>query len=90
MRGNGEATWTRCFGLLSGEFPSRSCADAFLFHGEVVEVAGRFPVFFLVFGKDRKMGEVQTRCAQELRVLWIVMREGQSIVALRPDEERSG
>ncbi len=26
---------------MSDAFPSRSCADAILFHGEVVEAAGR-------------------------------------------------
>ena len=75
---------------MSDGCPLRACAGAILSRGEVVEVVGRFPVFFLVFGKDRKMGEVRTRCAQELRVLWIAMKEEQSIVGLRPDEERSG
>ena len=74
---------------MSDGFPSRSCADAILFHGEVVEVAGHFLVWPLVFGRGHKTGEVRIRCDLELRVLWIVMREGQSIVVLRPDEERS-
>ena len=75
---------------MSDGFPSHSCADAILSRGEVDEVADRFPASFLVFGRGHKRVEVRTRCAQESRVLWIVMREEQSIVVPEPDEERSG
>jgi hypothetical protein len=34
---------------------SRSCADAILSHGEVVEVAGRFLVSSLVSGRGHRM-----------------------------------
>ena len=36
---------------MSDGFPSRSCADATLSHGGVVEAADRFQAFFLVFGR---------------------------------------
>ena len=74
---------------MSDGFPSGSCADAILSHGEVVEVGGRFPASVLVSCRGRTMCEFRTRLPRELKVLWTMMREGQSIVVLRPDEERS-
>jgi hypothetical protein len=90
VRVNAEATSTLYFAPMSDGFPSRSCADAFLFQGEVVGAAGRFPAFPLVSGKGYTMCELPTRRAQESRVLWTMMRAGQSIVVLGPDREGSG
>lgn len=75
---------------MSDGFPSGSCADAILSHGEVVEVGGRFPASVLVSCRGRRTVEVRTRCAQESRVLWIAKRVGLSRVVLGPDGERSG
>ncbi len=75
---------------MSDGFPSGSCADAILFHGEVVEAAGRFPGFPLVSGKGHTMCECRTRLPRELKVLWTMMRVGRSIVVPEPDGGRSG
>ena len=74
---------------MSDGFPSRSCADASLFHGEVDVDADRFPASVPVFGRGRKMDEVRTRLTQESRALWTVTRVGRSIVVLEQDRERS-
>jgi hypothetical protein len=71
-------------------FPSRACAGAILSHGEGAEAAGRFPASPLVSGKGHTMCEFPTQCAQGSRVLWTMMRAGQSIVVLEPEGERSG
>ena len=73
---------------MSDGFPSDSCADVILSRGEAVEAAGRSLVFLLVSGRGHKMCEFLTRCARESRALWTVMREGRSIVVLRPEGER--
>jgi hypothetical protein len=65
---------------MSHGFPSHSCADAILFHGEVVEVGDRFPASVLVSCRGHKPGEDRIRCAWESRALWTMMRVGQSIV----------
>ena len=75
---------------MSDEFPSLSCADAILSHGEVDEDAGRFPASFLVFGRGYKRGEVRTQLTQEPRALWTVRRVGQSIVVPGSDGGRPG
>lgn len=75
---------------MSDEFPSRSCVGASLSRGEVDTVAGRFPVFPLVSGRDHKMCAFLIRSPWELRVLWIVMRVGLSIAVPGLDGERSG
>lgn len=75
---------------MSDGFPSGSCADVILSRGEVVEAVGHFLVWPLVSGKDHTMCEFRTRLSRGLRVLWTVMKEGWSIVGLRPDGERSG
>jgi hypothetical protein len=75
---------------MSDGFPSHSCADAILSHGEVVEVGGRFPASVLVFCRGHKTVEVQTHLTQEPRVLWTMMRVEQSIVVLEPGGGRSG
>jgi hypothetical protein len=75
---------------MSDGFPSRSCAGAILSHGEVVEVAGRFLVWTLVFGRGHKTFEVRTRSSRGLKVLWTVMKAGQSTVVQEPDGRRSG
>jgi hypothetical protein len=46
---------------MSDEFPSHSCADAILSHGEVVGGAGRFLVFPQGSGRDHTMCESRTR-----------------------------
>ena len=73
---------------MSDGFPSRSCEDAILSHGEVVEAAGHSLVSLLVSGRGHKMCEFLTRCARESRALWTVMREGRSTVVPRPEGER--
>jgi hypothetical protein len=75
---------------MSDGFPSRSCADAILSHGAVVEVGGRFPASDLVFCRGHKTVEVQTHLTQEPRVLWTMMRVGLWIVVLGPEGERPG
>ena len=75
---------------MSDGFPSRSCADVILSHGEVVEAAGRFLASALLFCRDRKTDEVRILCDRELRALWTVMRAGRSIVVPEPDERRLG
>jgi hypothetical protein len=75
---------------MSDAFPSRSCADAILFHGEVVEAAGRCLVFLLVSCRGHTMCEFLTQCARGSRALWAEMKAGQSIVVPGPDGERSG
>ena len=75
---------------MSDGFPSRSCADAILSHGEVDEVAGRFPASVLVFCRGRKTDEFRTRLPQEPGALWTMMRVGQSIVVPGLDGERPG
>jgi len=75
---------------MSDGFPSRSCADVILSHGEVVEDAGRFPASVLVSCRGHRMCEARTRCDWESRALWRMMRVGQSIVVPGPDGERSG
>jgi len=75
---------------MSDEFPSHSCADAFLFHGEVDEGEDRFLAFSLVSGRDHTMCEFLIRCVRESRALWTVMRVGLLIVAPGSDGERSG
>ena len=75
---------------MSHGFPWRSCADAILSHGEVVEVAGRFLISPLVSGRGHKMCEFRTRLPREPRALWTVMRVGQSTVVPGPDGGRPG
>jgi len=75
---------------MSDGFPSLSCADVILSHGEVVEVGGRFPAFVLVSCKGRRTGEVRTRLTQEPRALWTMTRVGQSNVVPGLDGGRSG
>jgi hypothetical protein len=75
---------------MSDGFPSRSCVDAILSHGEVGADADRFPASVLVFGRGHKTVEVRTRCVRESRALWTVMRVGQSIVVPGPDGGRPG
>ena len=75
---------------MSDGFPSRSCADVILSHGEVVEAAGRFLASALLFCRGHKTVEVQTHLTQEPRALWTMMRVGQSIVVLGADGERPG
>ena len=73
---------------MSDGFPSHSCADAILSHGEVDEDEDRPPPVRLVSGRGRRTGEVRTRCVRGSRALWTVMREGRSIVVPRPEGER--
>ncbi len=75
---------------MSDGFPSGSCVDVILSHGEAVEAAGLFPASPLVPGKGHTMCEFRTRCAQESRALWIAKRVGLSMVVPGPDGERSG
>lgn len=75
---------------MSDGFPSRSCADAILSHGEVVEAAGRSLVSLLVSGRGHKKGEVRTRLSRYPMALWTVMRVGQSTVVPGPDGGRPG
>ena len=75
---------------MSDGFPSHSCADAILSHGEVVEAADRFPASPLVFCRGHRTDEVRTRSTQEPRALWTVMRAAQSIVVPGPDRARPG
>lgn len=75
---------------MSDGFPSHSCADAILSHGEVVEVVGRFPASVLVSCRGHRMGEVLIRMTLEPKVLWIGTMVGQSIVVLEPDGGRPG
>ena len=75
---------------MSDGFPSGSCADAILFHGEAVEAAGRFPASVPVFCRGRKMVGVLTHLSLGLRVLWRAMRAGRSIVVPGSDGERPG
>ena len=75
---------------MSDGFPSRSCADAILSHGEVGEDEDRSPPVRLVSGRGHKTGEVRTRSPRETRALWIVMRVGQSIVVPVPHGRRRG
>ena len=74
---------------MSDGFPSRSCADAILFHGAVGADADRFPASVPVFGRGRKTAEVRTRLTQESRALWTVTRVGRLIVVLEQDRGRS-
>ena len=73
---------------MSDGFPSRSCVDAILSHGEVGADADRFPASVLVFGRGRRMGEVQTRLTREPRTLWTMMMVGLSMVVPGFDGER--
>jgi hypothetical protein len=75
---------------MSDGFPSRSCADAILSHGEVDEDEDRSPPVRLVFCRGHRTGEVQTRLTQESRVLWTVRRVELWIVVPGPDGERPG
>jgi len=75
---------------MSDGFPSRSCVDAILSHGEVGADGDRFPVSVLVFGRGRKTDEVRTRLTQEPRALWTVMRVGLWIVVPGLDGGRPG
>lgn len=75
---------------MSDGFPSHSCAEAILSHGEVDEVEDRFPVASQVFCRGRRTVEVQTHLIQESRVLWTMMRVGQSTVVPGRDGGRSG
>jgi hypothetical protein len=61
---------------MSDGFPSHSCADAILSHGEVVEVAGRFPASVPVSCRGHRMGEVLIRMTLAPKVLWIGTRAG--------------
>jgi hypothetical protein len=70
---------------MSDGFPSGSCVDAILSHGEAVEAAGRFLVSPLVSGKGRKTVEVRTQRDLESRILWTMRKVGRSMVALEPD-----
>ena len=74
---------------MSDGFPSRSCVDAILSHGEVGADADRFPPVRLVSGRGRRTGEFRTRCARGSRALWTVMRVGLSIVVPGPDGGRA-
>ncbi len=71
-------------------FPSRSCADVILSHGEVGETSGRFPIFLLASCRARRTGEVRTRLTQGSRAWWIMTRVGQSNVVPGLDGGRSG
>jgi hypothetical protein len=75
---------------MSDGFPSRSCVDAILSHGEVGADADRFPASVLVFGRGHKTVEVRTRLTQKPRALWTMMRVGLWIVVPGPDEGRPG
>jgi hypothetical protein len=75
---------------MSDGFPSGSCVDVILSHGEVVEAGGRFPASPLVSGKGRKTGGVRTRLPRELKVLWTMMRVAQLIVVPGSEGGRSG
>ena len=74
---------------MSDGFPSRACADAILFHGEDVGVAGGFLAWPLVSCRGRKRVGVRTRSPLDLRVLWTMKRAEQSIVVPRPDGGRA-
>jgi hypothetical protein len=75
---------------MSDGFPSRSCADVILSHGEVEATRCHSLPVYLVFCRGHKMDEVRTRLTQEPRALWTVMRAGQSIVVPGPDRARPG
>jgi hypothetical protein len=75
---------------MSHGFPSHSCADEILSHGEVVEVGDRFPAFVLVSCRDHKPGGDRIRCARESKALWRAMRVGRSIVVPGSDGGRLG
>ena len=74
---------------MSDGFPSRSCGDATLSRDEVDEDEDRSLPVSLVFCRDHKTVEVQTRLTRELRALWTVRRVEQSMVVPGPDGERS-
>jgi hypothetical protein len=75
---------------MSDGFPSRSCVDAILSHGEVGADADRFPASVLVFGRGRKTNEVRTRLTHEPKALWTMMRVGLWIVVQGSDRGRPG
>jgi hypothetical protein len=75
---------------MSDGFPSGSCANVILSHGETVEAADHFLASSLVPDKDHTMCEVRTRSPREPRASWTVMRAERSIVGPESEEERSG
>jgi len=72
---------------MSDGFLSRSCADAILSHGGVVEAAGHSLASLLASGRGHKMCEFLTRSPRELRALWTTMKVELSIVVPEPDGE---
>ena len=75
---------------MSDGFPSSSCADAILSHGEADEDEDRSLPVRLVSGRGHKTDEGRTRWSRETRALWTVMRVGLWIVVPGPDGERLG
>jgi hypothetical protein len=73
---------------MSDGFPSHSCADAILSHGEVGEAGDCFPASVPVSCRGHRMGEVLIRMTLEPKALWIGTRVGQSTVVPGPDGGR--